>query len=93
MSFVLFRLVRQRPKSQKLINKGEDMRKEYDFSKARKNPYASMLKKPITIRLDEDSVSYFKSVSEEVGIPYQSLINLYLRDCAATHKKLNLSWK
>jgi uncharacterized protein (DUF4415 family) len=93
MSFVLFRLVRQRPKSQKLINKGEDMRKEYDFSKARKNPYASMLKKPITIRLDEDSVSYFKSVSEEVGIPYQSLINLYLRDCAASHKKLNLSWK
>ena len=93
MSFVLFRLVRQRPKSQKLINKGEDMREEYDFSKARKNPYASMLKKPITIRLDEDSVSYFKSVSEEVGIPYQSLINLYLRDCAASHKKLNLSRK
>jgi uncharacterized protein (DUF4415 family) len=69
MSFVLFRLVRQRPKSQKLINKGEDMRKEYDFSKARKNPYASMLKKPITIRLDEESVNYFKSISEEVGIP------------------------
>ena len=69
------------------------MRKEYDFSKARKNPYDSMLKKPITIRLDEDSVAYFKLVSEEVGIPYQSLINLYLRDCAATHKKLNLSWK
>jgi uncharacterized protein (DUF4415 family) len=69
------------------------MRKEYDFSKASKNPYASMLKKPITIRLDEDSVSYFKSVSEKVGIPYQSLINLYLRDCAATHRKLNLSWK
>ena len=52
-----------------------------------------MLKKPITIRLDEDSVNYFKSVSEEVGIPYQSLINLYLRDCAASQKKLNLSWK
>ncbi len=50
-----------------------------------------MLKKPITIRLDEDSIAYFKLVSEEVGIPYQSLINLYLRDCAATHKKLNLS--
>ncbi len=69
------------------------MRKAYDFSKARKNLYASMLKKPITIRLDEDSVSYFKSIFEEVGIPYQSLINLYLRDCAATHKKLNLSSK
>ena len=69
------------------------MRKEYDFSKALKNPYASMLKKPITIRLDEDSVTYFKAVSQEVGIPYQSLINLYLRDCATSHKKLNLSWK
>ena len=69
------------------------MRKEYDFSNSLKNPYASMLKKPITIRLDEDSVSYFKTISEEVGIPYQSLINLYLRDCVATHKKLNLSWK
>jgi uncharacterized protein (DUF4415 family) len=69
------------------------MRKEYDFSNARKNPHALMLKKPITIRLDEDSVSYFKTISEEVGIPYQSLINLYLRDCSATHKKLNLSWK
>ena len=69
------------------------MREEYDFSKAKKNPYASQLKKPITIRLDEDSVKYFKSVSEEVGIPYQSLINLYLRDCAASNRKLNLSWK
>ena len=70
-----------------------NMRKEYDFSKARKNPYASMLKKSVTTRLDKESVNYFKSISEEVGIPYQSLINLYLRDCAATHKKLNLSWK
>jgi len=69
------------------------MRKEYDLSNARKNPYASMLKKPIMIRLDEDSVSYFKTISEEVGVPYQSLINLYLRDCAASHKKLNLSLK
>ena len=69
------------------------MRKEYDFSKARKNPYVSQLKKQITIRLDEDSITYFKVVSEEVGIPYQSLINLYLRDCAASHRKLNLNWK
>ena len=69
------------------------MRKEYDFSKAKKNPYASQLKRPITIRLDEDSVTYFKTISEEVGIPYHSLINLYLRDCATSHKKLNLSWK
>ena len=69
------------------------MRKEYDFSEARKNPYASQLKKQITIRLDEESIGYFKSISEEVGIPYQSLINLYLRDCAASHRKLDLNWK
>jgi uncharacterized protein (DUF4415 family) len=69
------------------------MRKEYDFSESKKNPYASQLKKPITIRLDEDSISYFKSVSEEVGIPYQSLINLYLRDCAVSHRKLKLDWQ
>ena len=69
------------------------MHKEYDFSKGRKNPYTSMLKRPITIRLDEESVSYFKTISEDVGIPYQSLINLYLRDCVASNKKLNLSWK
>ena len=69
------------------------MRKEYDFAKSRKNPYASQLKKQITIRLDEDSITYFKAVSEQVGIPYQSLINLYLRDCAATNRKLSVNWK
>jgi len=69
------------------------MRNDYDFSNARKNPYASQLKKQITIRLDEESINYFKSISEEVGIPYQSLINLYLRDCAASHRKLDLNWK
>lgn len=69
------------------------MRKEYDFSKSKKYPYAAQLKKQITIRLDEDSIAYFKAVSEVVGIPYQSLINLYLRDCAASHRKLHLNWK
>ena len=69
------------------------MRKEYDFSAARKNPYATQLKKQITIRLDEESITYFKAISEDVGVPYQSLINLYLRDCAASHRKLNLNWK
>lgn len=69
------------------------MRAEYDFSKAKTNPYASQLKKQITIRLDEDCIEYFKSISEEVGIPYQSLINLYLRDCASSNRKLNLKWK
>ena len=68
------------------------MRKEYDFSQARKNPYAAQLKKQITIRLDEDAVAYFKSISEQLGIPYQSLINLYLRDCAANRRTLDLSW-
>ena len=69
------------------------MRKEYDFSAARKNPYAAQLKKQITIRLYEESIAYFKTISEDRGIPYQSLINLYLRDCAASHRKLNLNWK
>ena len=69
------------------------MRTEYDFSKAVKNPYASQLKKQITIRLDEESISYFKAISTDIGMPYQSLINLYLRDCAASNRKLNLKWK
>lgn len=69
------------------------MRKEYDFSAARKNPYAAQLKKQITIRLDAEAIDYFKAISEDVGIPYQSLINLYLRDCAASNRKLNLNWK
>ena len=69
------------------------MRAEYDFSKAVKNPYAAQFKKQITIRLDEESINYFKSISAEVGIPYQSLINLYLRDCAVSNRKLNLKWE
>ena len=69
------------------------MRKEYDFTKARKNPCAAQLTKQFTIRLDEDSIGYFKAISEQVGIPYQSLIILYLRDCAAQHRKLDLNWK
>jgi predicted DNA binding CopG/RHH family protein len=67
------------------------MRDEYDFLKARKNSYSTQLKKSITIRLDEYSVGYFKGISEEVGIPYQTLVNLYLRDCATSHGKLNLN--
>ena len=69
------------------------MRKEYDFTTARKNPYAAQLKKQITIRLDEDSIGYFKGISADVGTPYQSLINLYLRDCVAQNRKLDLRWK
>ena len=69
------------------------MRKEYDFTKAQKNPYVTHLKKQITIRLDEDTIGYFKGVAEQVGIPYQSLINLYLRDCAVHSRKMDLRWK
>ena len=68
------------------------MRAEYDFSKSTKNPYASLLKKQITIRLDEECINYFKSISEDVGIPYQSLINLYLRDCVMQHRKVQIAW-
>lgn len=69
------------------------MKKEYDFSKARRNPYASRLKRQVTIRLDEGTIGYFKSLAEETGIPYQTLINLYLRECAASGKRLSLDWK
>ena len=69
------------------------MKKEYDFSKAKKNPYASKLKRQITIRLDDGTISYFKELAEETGIPYQTLINLYLRECAASRKKLAMDWK
>jgi predicted DNA binding CopG/RHH family protein len=68
------------------------MRDHYDFSNARKNPYASQLKKSVTIRLDEGSIAYFKQMAEETGIPYQSLINLYLKDCAASQRKLSMEW-
>jgi len=71
------------------------MRAHYDFTKmkGKKNPYTKYLKQPVTMRLDKDSVEYFKSLAEESGIPYQTLINLYLRDCASSERKLNLKWK
>lgn len=71
------------------------MKKEYDLSKmkSRKNPYASKLKKPVTMRLSEDVINYFKEMAEESGVPYQSLINLYLRDCVARHRKVDISWQ
>ena len=68
------------------------MRKHYDFSKARRNPYAKRLKKQVTIRLDEQTIRYFKSLAEEAGVPYQTLINLYLRNCAASRRRLAISW-
>lgn len=69
------------------------MRQEYDFSKARRNPYAKRLKKPVTIRLDEGTIAYFKELAEEAELPYQSLINLYLRDCASHGRRLSMSWR
>ena len=66
---------------------------EYDFSNAQKNPYAKKLKKQITINIDHGTVEYFKSMAGTLGIPYQTLINLYLRDCAANQRKLQLSWQ
>ena len=69
------------------------MRKTYDFSKAKRNPYAKRLKRQITIRLDTDTIEYFRALSEETSIPYQTLINLYLCECAATRRKLSITWK
>ncbi len=70
------------------------MRKHYDFSKMKgqKNPYIKQLKQPVTMRLDKSTVTYFKALASELGMPYQSLINLYLRDCALNHKKLQIHW-
>ena len=68
------------------------MKKEYDFSKSVKNPYAKFLKKQVTLRLGVDVIEYFKKQSEETGVPYQNLINLYLQDCASSKKKLKLNW-
>lgn len=69
------------------------MRKHSEFPKARPNPYARLLKKQITLRLDEPTVDYFKGLAQETAIPYQTLINLYLRECAASRKQLHLTWQ
>jgi len=68
------------------------MKKEYDFSESRKNPYAKHLKRQVTLRLGVDVIDYFKAQAAETGIPYQNLINLYLRECAHAGKKLKLEW-
>ncbi len=70
------------------------MKTEYDLSKmkSRKNPYAAKLKKSVTMRLSEDVIDYFKQMADEKGVPYQSLINLYLRDCVSSHRKIDISW-
>ena len=68
------------------------MRKEYDFAKAIRNPYASRLKRQITIRLDDNVIEYFKQLAEAFDLPYQNLINLYLRECAAEQKVPKVKW-
>ena len=70
------------------------MRKEYDFEKmkGRKNPYARKLKKQVTIRMGVDIIEYFKKLAGETGIPYQNLIDLYLRDCVQSHRKPSIKW-
>jgi predicted DNA binding CopG/RHH family protein len=69
------------------------VRKQYDFSDSVKNPYAKLLKKQVTLRLNIDAVTYFKEMANETGVPYQNLINLYLTECAHSSKKLKLKWE
>lgn len=71
------------------------MRDEYNINELnpRKNPYTSRLKKQITINIDGSTIDYFKAMAEDKGVPYQTLINLYLRDCADTHRQLRMSWQ
>jgi predicted DNA binding CopG/RHH family protein len=68
------------------------MRSEYDFSQFRKNPYANQLKRQVTIRLDTTAVDYFKEMAAELGMPYQNLINLFLRDCAMRKRRPVIQW-
>jgi len=69
------------------------MKKEYDFSKAKRSPYAKRLKQSVTMRLDTSTLGYFKGLASELDVPYQTLINLYLRDCASTGRRPALSWR
>ncbi len=69
------------------------MKTEYDFTNAKKNPYTGKLKQQITINIDSDTIAYFKAMAEQTGIPYQTLINLYLADCATNKKQLSIAWK
>ena len=69
------------------------MKKEYDFSKAKKNPYSKILKKQITINLSVEVLDYFKKLSEETSIPYQTLINFYLLDCVKSNRSLDINWR
>jgi uncharacterized protein (DUF4415 family) len=69
------------------------MRKEYDFSKAKRSPYAKQLKQSVTMRLDKATLAYFKDLAEELDVPYQTLINHYLRECATTKRRPTMQWR
>ena len=69
------------------------MKSNYDFSKGVKNPYAKRLKRQLTLKLDEETISYFRKMADDLSIPYQTLINMYLRECADSGKRLRLHWK
>lgn len=75
------------------MTNNDSLEKEFNFSNAKRNPYARQLKKQITINVSNTAIDYFKKESERTGIPYQTLINLYLTDCAEKKKKLNLDWE
>ena len=77
------------------MTRGNNMKNEYDLNsmKSRPNPYAKALKKQVTIRLESDVIDYFKKMSDGAGIPYQSLINLYLKDCVNSERKLKMDWQ
>ena len=68
------------------------MKEEYDFSQSNRNPYVNKIKKQVTIRLEDEVISYFRKLAEETGIPYQSLINLYLQDCVKRQRRPSLEW-
>ena len=88
----LFQHEKQLVMNKNIIIGESKMRKEYDFSKSIKNPYAKKLKKQITIRLESETIAYFKKLAEETDIPYQKLINLFLRDCAQNKLKPTINW-
>ncbi len=91
--FISFR-PEKRPIVKRTITNGDRMKDEYDLSKmkSRPNPYAKRLKKQVTLRMREDVIDYFKTMAEETGIPYQSLINFYLADCMASERQLQMTW-
>jgi len=82
--------LRRKLGAQRLRDNVAAMKKHHDFSKGKRNPYARRLKKQITIWFDEDTLQYFKQLASEAEIPYQTLINLFLRDCARSKRRLSM---